>query len=131
MAEFCLQYEYHITSAQLIFAMLGMGVTLHRAAFLEILRFPKGFVLGLSSVLIISLARIALIIVGSSAADRIDSGAHGPAVEGGIILFSFLLFFAGFGLLELTGFPARDSVAAGIETSCRNISLAPLVKASL
>ncbi|MBW1886600.1 MAG: bile acid:sodium symporter family protein, partial [Deltaproteobacteria bacterium] len=54
MAEFYLQYEYHITSAQLIFAMLGMGVTLRPAAFMEILRFPKGFALGLSSVLIIS-----------------------------------------------------------------------------
>ncbi|MBW2726705.1 MAG: bile acid:sodium symporter, partial [Deltaproteobacteria bacterium] len=229
MAEFYLQYEYHITSAQLIFAMLGMGVTLRPAAFMEILRFPKGFALGLGSVLIISpalalaiatlfdfepgvatglilvaavpggtmsniltyfakanvplsialtavattgcllttpivlqvfaggaveaqiempggriaaeialflllplalgmligarlngqreavarvfirvsLAMIALIIVGSGAADRIDPGAHGPAVLGGIILFSFLLFFAGFGLLKLTGFPAR------------------------
>ncbi len=54
MAEFYLQYEYHITSAQLIFAMLGMGVTLRPAAFMEILRFPKGFALGLGSVLIVS-----------------------------------------------------------------------------
>jgi BASS family bile acid:Na+ symporter len=253
MAEFYLQYEYHITSAQLIFAMLGMGVTLRPEAFMEVVRFPKGFALGLVSVLIISpalalgvatlfefepgiatglilvaavpggtmsniltyfakanvplsialtavattgclvttpivlqvfagsaigaqiempggriameiafflllplalgmligmrwndqreaiarvfirisLATIGLIVIGSGAADRIDPGDHGASVVGGVILFSFLLFFAGFGLLKLTGLPAKDAVAAGLETSYRNISLALLVKASL
>ena len=47
------------------------------------------------------------------------------------MLFCCLLFVAGFGLLKLSGFPDRDAVAAGIETSFRNIALALLVKASL
>ena len=253
MGNLYLQYEYHIASAQLIFAMLGMGVTLRPSAFMEVMRFPKGFALGLSSVLIvspglayaiatafdfepglatglvlvaavpggtmsniltyfakanvplsialtavattgcldttplvlqffagnaigasiempggriaaeitlflllplgigmligqrfddrrdeiarlfirISLGFIALIVIGSGAADRIDPTIYPGSVLGGIALFSFLLFAAGFGLLKLSGLPARDAVAAGIETSYRNISLALLVKASL
>lgn len=253
MGDFYLQYEYPITSAQLVFAMLGMGVTLRPEAFLEIMRFPKGFALGLASVLLVSpclavaiatlfdfepgietglvlvaavpggtmsniltyfakanvplsialtavattgclvttplvlqafagsaigmdiqmpgariaaeiafflliplalgmligrrfdekrdpiaqvfirasLAVIVLIVIGSSQADRIDPAAHANSVFYGIFLFSFLLFIAGFGLLKLSGFPAADAVATGIETSFRNISLALLVKASL
>ena len=79
----------------------------------------------------ISLAIIVLIVVGSGSADRIDPGEHAPKVLVGIMLFSWALFAAGFGLLKLSGFPARDAVASGIETSYRNISLALLVKASM
>jgi hypothetical protein len=54
LGDLFLAYEYHIASSQLIFAMLGMGVTLRPDAFMEVMRFPKGFALGLISVLLVS-----------------------------------------------------------------------------
>ena len=248
-----LQYEYHITSAQLLFAMLGMGVTLRPEAFMEVMRFPKGIALGLLSVIVvspalalgiatglalepgiatglilvaavpggtmsnilsyfakanvplsialtavatsaclvttpfvlricagnvieseislpgtrialeiaaflliplavgmligrrydarrdkiartfirISVAMIALIVIGGASAERIDPGVQTSIVMFGILGFSIALFVGGFGLLRAAGLPARDAVAAGIETSYRNISLALLVKASI
>lgn len=253
MGDLFLAYEYHIASSQLIFAMLGMGMTLRPDAFMEVMRFPKGFALGLISVLLvsptiafgiakffdfepglatglilvaavpggtmsniltyfakanvplsialtavattgclvttplvlqffagnaiggaiempggrialeiafflllplglgmligrrfdarrdaiarvfirISVAFIVLLIVGSSSAERIDPTIYPASVTGGIVLFSLMLFIAGFGLLKLAGLSANDAMAAGIETSYRNISLALLVKASL
>lgn len=253
MGDFYLEFEYPITSAQLIFAMLGMGATLRVHDFIEIMRFPKGFALGLVSVLLvspavalgvatlfdfepgittglilvaavpggtmsniltyfakanvplsialtavattgclittplvlqafagsvigtdiempggriaveiafflliplglgmligghfaerrdeiakvfirISVAIIGLIIIGSSSADRINPADHEAAVLWGILMFSCLLWVAGFVLLKLAGFAAPEAVAAGIETSFRNIALALLVKASI
>ncbi len=253
IGELFLRYEYHVASAQLIFAMLGMGVTLRPDAFMEVMRFPKGFVLGLGSVLILSPALalavasaldfepglatglilvaavpggtmsniltyfaranvplsialtavattvcllttplvlqffvgsaiggavempgtrialeiaffllfplglgmligrqrdaqrdeiaktfigvsiffIALLVIGSSAAERIDPTLYPPKVLIGIALFPFVLIIAGFGLLRVSGLPAADAIAAGIETSFRNVSLALLVKASV
>ena len=253
IGELFLRYEYHVASAQLIFAMLGMGVALRPDAFMEVVRFPKGFILGLGSVLILSpalalvVARafdldpglatglilvaavpggtmsniltyfakanvplsialtavattgcllttplvlqffagsaiggpvempgtrialeigfflllplglgmligrlrdsqrdeiaktfirisiffIALLVIGSSAAERIDPTLYPPKVLIGIALFPFVLIIAGFGLLRVFGLPAADAVAAGIETSFRNVSLALLVKASV
>ncbi len=253
MGDFYLQYEYHITSSQLLFAMLGMGVTLRPESFVEVMRFPKGFALGMLSVVVVSpalalavatllefepgiatglilvaavpggtmsniltyfargnvplsialtavattgcllttpivlqvfagnvvegqiqmpgirialeiafflliplaigmgigrryddrrdeiakvfirtsIALIGLIVVGSSVAGRIDPGQQTGIVVAGVVGFSFALFLVGFGLLRAGGLPARDAVAAGIETSFRNISLALLVKASI
>jgi BASS family bile acid:Na+ symporter len=253
IGELYFRFEYPVTSAQLLFAMLGMGVTLRISDFVEIMRFPKGFALGLGSVLVVSPAialliatlldfspglttglilvaavpggtmsniltyfakanvplsialtavattgcllttplvlqvfagsaigaqiempgaRIALeiacflliplavgmligvrwdarrdeiakvfirisvgiiglIVMGSVSADRIDATAYASTILIGIFGFCCVLFASGFGLLRLTGFPARDAVAAGIETSFRNISLALLVKASV
>jgi BASS family bile acid:Na+ symporter len=253
MADFYLAYEYHVASAQLIFAMLGMGTTLRPEAFAEVLRFPKGFLLGLFSVLVasplialgiatafdlapgiatglilvsavpggtmsniltyfakanvplsialtavattgclvttplvlqvfaggslgadvqmpggrialeislflllplaigmvigrrfddrrdeiakvfirLSIAAIALIVIGSGAADRLGGRDYGVTVLICTVLLSVVLFAVGFLLLRVSGLPARDAVAAGIETSYRNVSLALLVKASL
>lgn len=253
MGDFYLQYEYHITSAQLLFAMLGMGITLRPEAFMDVMRAPKGFALGMLSVLVLSpslallvatafgleagiatglilvaavpggtmsnilvyfakadvplsisltavattsclittpivltlfagsviegdvtmpggrialeilcflliplavgmwigmrndekrdeiarvfirlsLLMIALIVVGSGAADRIDPGQQTGVVLAAILVFSFGLFAVGFGLLRLVGLPATAAVSAGIETSYRNISLGLLVKASV
>ncbi len=253
MGDFYLQYEYHITSSQLVFAMLGMGATLRPEAFMEVMRAPKGFALGLLSVLVLgpslavlvsmafgleagiatglilvaavpggtmsnifvyfakadvplsisltavattgclittpivlqvfagsvvqgevqmpggrialeilfflliplgigmaagwrfdplrdqiarvfirlSLAMIGLIVIGSTAADRIDPGQQTLTVVLAVFTFSFALFFAGYGLLRLTGLPNTAAVSAGIETSYRNISLGLLVKASV
>ncbi len=52
MFDTYLLYEYHFASAQLILAMLGMGATLRFADFLEVIRFPKAFTLGLLCVLL-------------------------------------------------------------------------------
>lgn len=52
MFDTYLLYEYHFASFQLILAMLGMGATLRFADFIEVLRFPKGFILGLVCVLV-------------------------------------------------------------------------------
>ncbi len=253
MGDFYLQYEYHITSGQLIFAMLGMGATLRAQAFMAVMRAPLGFALGLFSVLVLSpmlaiatarvfgleagiatglvlvaavpggtmsniithfakadvplsisltavattgclittpivlqvfagsviegevsmpgarialeivfflliplalgmligrrfdaqrdsisrvfirlsLALIGLIVIGSTAAGRIDPANQTTEVVAGVVVFSFALFLAGFALLRLGGRPATAAVAAGIETSYRNISLALLVKASV
>ncbi len=54
MFEFYLLNEYYFASAQLIFAMLGMGATLRFADFVEVLKFPRGFILGLTCVLLLS-----------------------------------------------------------------------------
>ena len=79
----------------------------------------------------ISVAMIALIVIGGASAERIDPGVQTSIVMFGILGFSIALFVGGFGLLRAAGLPARDAVAAGIETSYRNISLALLVKASI
>ena len=253
MGDLYLQHEYAITSGQLVFAMLGMGFTLRAEAFMEVMRAPKGFALGLLSVLVLSpslavltsmafgleagiatglvlvaavpggtmsnilvyfakadvplsialtavattgclvttpivlqvfagsviegevqmpgarialeilfflliplgsgmllgkrfdarreelsrffirasLLMIGLIVVGSAAADRIDPGQQTGQVVAAVLFFSFGLFAIGFGLLRLGGLSAPAAVAAGIETSYRNISLGLLVKASV
>jgi len=79
----------------------------------------------------ISVAAIAMIVIGSGAADRLGGRDYGAIVAISAALFSVLLFAAGFLLLKAGGLPAKDCVAAAIETSYRNISLALLVKASI
>lgn len=79
----------------------------------------------------VSIFFIALLVIGSSAAERIDPTLYPPKVLIGIALFPFVLIIAGFGLLRVSGLPAADAIAAGIETSFRNVSLALLVKASV
>jgi BASS family bile acid:Na+ symporter len=52
MGQLYLQYEFHFASAQLVLAMLGMGATLRGRDFMEVMRSPKGFGLGLFAVLV-------------------------------------------------------------------------------
>ena len=52
MGNLYLQYEFYFASAQLVLAMLGMGATLRGRDFMEVVRSPKGFGLGLFAVLV-------------------------------------------------------------------------------
>jgi bile acid:Na+ symporter, BASS family len=53
VAELYLRYEYAIASTQLALAMLGMGATLRLADFADVIRFPKGVLIGLGTQLLL------------------------------------------------------------------------------
>lgn len=108
-----------ILLAPLAFGMLvGHTLPRHRAAF------SRRCIYG-------SLAMIAVIVVGSAGAGRIDASVYGWSGPAAIALFSAVVQLAGIVPGLLFGLARRDVVAIGIEVTIRNSNLALLLKASL
>jgi BASS family bile acid:Na+ symporter len=94
MSEFYLNYEYHISSTQLIFAMIGMGATVSPSDFMDVLRFPKGFALGMFSVLVLSPCLALIVGVGFDLEPGLATGLVLVASVPGGTMSNILTYFA-------------------------------------
>ncbi len=93
--------------------------------------FPGGAALFSRLCIRASLAVIALIVIGSLGAGRLDWQAFGLLNSLLIVGFALLLALLARPLCRLQALPAADSTAIEMEVAVRNINLALLIKASL
>ncbi len=88
------RYEYHLASTQLVLAMLGMGFTLRPSDFAEVLRHPKGFIVGLLAVLVAGPCVALAVAKGFGLEAGIATGLVLVAAVPGGTLSNLLTYFA-------------------------------------
>lgn len=119
MGDLYVDYEYSITSVQLVMAMLAMGMTLHVADFRAVVRLPRSFLTGLSAQMVV----VPLAAYGFLRVFDLDPGvavglAILAAIPGGTV--SNVFTFAGNGDVPL-------SIALTAVTSLACVLTVPIV----